>query len=492
MQMNRSKLEQATGWHQQGRHAEAEMAYRDCLAAGDARAALPLAVLLQQGGRHAEALALLEPLAAANPGHAGLAANLSVALRHAGRHGEALRFAQQAVRLAPREAAAWNALGLAALETDEASEALAAFEAGLRLAPGHPAFVLHRAHALARLGRGEEALAGYRAVLDAAPDLVDAWRGLARLQARLGDAAGALASRERALALAPDDPEVQLEHAAALLPGDAAAAAARLREFLAAHPGDAQAWTWLGRAELRRGDAAAAREAFERAVALDPGDAVAAHYRAALAGTLPEAVEAEYVRGLFDDFADRFDATLVGRLAYRTPGLLAAFLAEEGGVAREVLDLGCGTGLMAAELAAPDRAIDGVDLSSRMLAQARAKGLYRSLHEAELGAFLASAEQQWDWIVAADVFVYMAELGPVLAAMRLRLRPGGCLAFSIEASSGARVELPAATGRYRHDPQAVAAALVEAGFRDIRQREVELRREMGEAVAGVLFLAARG
>jgi predicted TPR repeat methyltransferase len=121
-----------------------------------------------------------------------------------------------------------------------------------------------------------------------------------------------------------------------------------------------------------------------------------------------------------------------------------------------VLDLGCGTGLMAVELAAEGRFIDGVDLSTRMLDGARAKGVYRSLYAAEVLEFLRAAQAQWDLIVAADVFVYIADLAPVFAAAFERLPPGGVFAFSIELSASGATELPAETGRYRHAPSGPA------------------------------------
>jgi predicted TPR repeat methyltransferase len=102
---------------------------------------------------------------------------------------------------------------------------------------------------------------------------------------------------------------------------------------------------------------------------------------AASSGTLPEDVESEYIRRLFDDFADRFEDTLVGHLAYDTPHRMKQFLhrhAADG--AASVLDLGCGTGLMGQQLARSGRSIDGVDLSPRMLDHARAKEGYRDLH----------------------------------------------------------------------------------------------------------------
>jgi predicted TPR repeat methyltransferase len=322
--------------------------------------------------------------------------------------------------------------------------------------------------------------------------LLDAWRGLAAAQAALGRVDDALRSRERARELAPGDLEVAFEHAVMLMQAGHAKEAEQALAHLVQTGGiDAQAWAWLGRARLRLGDVAGARDAFERARVLEPDDPVVAHFLVSLGDTLPESVERDYIQRLFDDFADRFEHTLVARLGYAVPPRLAALLRAQGAdMAGRVLDLGCGTGLMAVELARPGRVIDGVDLSPRMLDRAREKGLYRDLQAAEIGAYLADADdQRWELIVAADVFVYVAALAPVFAAVRHRLADGGWFAFSIESSAGEAVELLPATGRYRHSPDVVARQLVEAGFTGVVREPLVIRHEVGQPVAGELLLA---
>jgi predicted TPR repeat methyltransferase len=479
--------------HRNGRVQEAETGYRTCLREGDADAGRLLAALLLQQQRFIEAVGVLEPLVGAAPDNAELAVNLSVALRRTGRLHEALQVAERARTLAPAQASCWNALGLAALELDRNEQALAAFDSGLALAPSHPALILHRAHALRRLGRNADALPAFAQVVAADPGLLDGWRGLANTQASLGRLDAALRSRERALALAPDDPEVAFELAVALLQsGSTDAAAERLEAALQAGADDAQVWSWLGRARIKQGDLPAARAAFAQAHARDPDDPVIGHFQAALSGALPQAVESEYIRDFFNAFADRFEPTLVGNLAYDTPARLARALGEHGAdSARSVLDLGCGTGLMAQALARPGRVFDGVDLSPRMLEHARAKGLYRNLHAAEIIEFLHGARAQWDLILAADVFVYIAGLQPLFAAVAARLAPGGCFAFSIEASATADTELLPATGRYRHAPARVERELADAGFVDIVREAIVVRLESGQPVAGELILARR-
>ena len=80
--------------------------------------------------------------------------------------------------------------------------------------------------------------------------------------------------------------------------------------------------------------------------------------------------------------------------------------------AAEVLDIGCGTGLVAEELAARGfSAIDGLDASPRMLAEARAKGLYRNLVEGDVRARGTIEPGRYDAVIAVGVFG-AGHLGP--------------------------------------------------------------------------------
>ncbi len=489
--MTAAALEPFLALHRAGRFTEAEAGYRDCLDKGIAETRFPLAALLLQTQRYAEAAGLLEPLADSQPDDAAVAVNLSIALRHCGRKDEALAAARKAVALAPTDITACNAYGLAALDLGQADEALQAFEAGLRLSPGQIALELHRAKSLHHLGRTREAVDAFQRVVARVPGSVEAWRGLSSAQTSLGQNEHALESSRRAFSLRPEDPELRLEQAASLLrAGYAEAAERQLDGLLKTHPDDSRIWHWLGFVRLRRKSHDGARAAFQRTLELAPDDATAAHHLASLDGTLPERIEAGYVRGLFDDFADRFESTLVDRLAYAVPGQLGRLLSADGlPESATVLDLGCGTGLMGAELTGAQRRIDGVDLSPRMLQIARALNLYHDLHEAEALDFLHGATSQWDAIVAADVFVYVAELGPFIDAVRKRLPAGGRFGFSIECSESGRTELPPETGRYRHAPDVVAEQLAASGFGRIQRERFVIRTEWGAPVAGELLLA---
>jgi SAM-dependent methyltransferase len=87
-------------------------------------------------------------------------------------------------------------------------------------------------------------------------------------------------------------------------------------------------------------------------------------------------------------------------------------------------DLGCGTGRTGTWL--KERGIgeiDGVDLSPGMLAAARARGVYRSLAEAEVGA-TGLATGAYDLVVSCLVDEHLADLTPLYAEAARLARPG--------------------------------------------------------------------
>jgi predicted TPR repeat methyltransferase len=488
---SRPSLESALALHRAGQLVDAEAAYRACLVSGQPAAAPSLGVVLLQQGRFAEAAALLAPLSTSAPADFELATNLSLAARRSGDLPTALDAAERAVAAAPQRVSTWNALGLVHFEQSDFTAAEHAFRQGLLHAPDHPALVLHLAQCLRRMRRPQEAEPLFARLSRTEPRMLEAWRGLAATQGALGKTVDALASARAARALAPDDLDVRLELCVACLQADVYVEAAQeLERLLAERDQDPRLWTWLGTARMRAEDYSGAHAALQKAAALQPDNAVVAHLLAATSGQLPDAVEADYIRGLFDDFADRFESTLVGKLAYATPSRLASLMRAHFTPTGDVLDLGCGTGLMAVELAGDAVRIDGVDLSSKMLQHARDKQCYRELHEAEVLQFLESSEREWDLIIAADVFVYVAELQPIFAAAWARLRPGGWFAFSVERSATDATELLAATARYRHSPALLHEQLRAVGFSSVGER-VELRQEYAKPVMGELILAQR-
>jgi predicted TPR repeat methyltransferase len=281
--------------------------------------------------------------------------------------------------------------------------------------------------------------------------------------------------------------------------GDAAGAADMLVQVLELAPRFASAWFLLGEMRAMLGDRAGAAEAFREALAADPQDrhGAALHLArlgAAGEGEMPQA----YVRSLFDDYAPRFDASLVEKLGYRAPALLRdAVLAACRGTGRtprfgSMLDLGCGTGLAGEVFRAQVDWLEGVDLSEGMVAQARQKTIYDRLHIADLAAHLDEAVASnalHHLIVAADVFVYCRDLAPLFASSARVLAPDGLFAFTVETHDGEGVALGEKL-RFAHSRDYVRNALTAAGLVPLDLQPVSTRNEGDKPVPGLLAIAA--
>lgn len=287
---------------------------------------------------------------------------------------------------------------------------------------------------------------------------------------------------------------------AAKADGDWVASADLLTQALEIAPRWAAGWFALGETEQARGATEAAAAAFRQAIACDPDDALGAGLMLARLGLNPavSAMSTGYVTALYDDYAPRFERSLREGLTYRGPEMLrdavARACAASGRIPHfgRMIDLGCGTGLAGEVFAPLCGQIDGVDLSVRMVEQARRKGVYRSLTVDDLRSFLAErVDASADLVVAADVFIYCADLAPIVTDIGRVLSPGGLCAFTVETHDGEGVILGQAL-RYAHGEAAARAALAEAGLAPVVFEPAAIRQEAGRPVPGWAVVAAKG
>jgi predicted TPR repeat methyltransferase/thioredoxin-like negative regulator of GroEL len=245
--------------------------------------------------------------------------------------------------------------------------------------------------------------------------------------------------------------------------------------------------------------------AYQDALRLGPEDPYVRHIVAS-SGLMPDTKRAPegYVRTVFDGYADRFEAHLI-QLGYCVPSAIRAMLQAHPKVVAglsigPVLDLGCGTGMVALAIGdLPLGPFTGVDLSPRMLAHARAKGIYDHLREGDIVTDLASHEQRWPLIVAADVLCYFGALEELLAAVYKHLDPNGWFVFSVEKIQPDHDGVVPGNGnwalqrqgRYAHAEHYIYEASCEAGFRILLMGRPIIRQEAGADVPGLLVAVER-
>jgi predicted TPR repeat methyltransferase len=281
--------------------------------------------------------------------------------------------------------------------------------------------------------------------------------------------------------------------------GDFAGAADILAQTVEIAPQFATAWFALGAIRDQLGDREGAIAAFAQARGTDPEDYHGARLQLARlgAGEATPAMTQTYVRRLFDQYAARYDAALTERLQYRGPALLRtaveAVMRASGQPMRfgGMLDLGCGTGLAGSEFRPFVDRLVGVDLSPAMIARASAKGLYDRLVTAELMQALDGAiakEGTYPLVLAADVFVYVNDLTPIIAGIARILAPDGLLAFTVETHSGAGVKL-LPTLRYAHGETYVRDVLGGARLSPVHIAAESVRSEKGAPVDSLIVVA---
>jgi predicted TPR repeat methyltransferase len=361
--------------------------------------------------------------------------------------------------VAAPDAASLLQAGIQAEQEDRLEDALRCYqEAASRFAA--PA-LLHTklGNLLRRLGRNTEAIVAYREAVELEPAFAPAHNNLGVALCAADEVDEAIGCFEHAIALGPSRAEVHEN---------------------------------LGGVYFGRGRLADSLACYREVLRTQPDNGNALHMVATMTGGRPERAADQYVAKVFDGYAERFDAHLVGELEYSAPREIAALIEQHlaEGALLDVLDLGCGTGLAGAEFSGRARQLVGVDLSRNMLEQARRKNLYTRLEESDLqGMMLGEAAASYDLILAADVFIYIGKLEGIVAEAKRLLRPGGMFGFSVEALEGAQADyVLALTGRYAHAANYLERLARDCGFRVLAAQSAPIRKQTGLPVPGHLVL----
>ncbi len=402
-----------------------------------------------------------------------------------------------ALERTPEAPMLWNGLADAAIQCAALPEAETALRRSLELDPRQAPTAGQLGRLLMKRGALAEAERWLTHSIDCGPEIVAVYINLAAVRLRLKRPKEALAAAAAGARMAPKFANGHTILGQVLVEMEQYERAAdSFRTALACDPVHADAAYGLARALAKAGHPERAVAAVDTYLALRPHDAQAIHMRRAWAREPVTSAPDDYVRMLFDGVADHFDDHLEGALAYDAPHRAAALL-KEIHPARDrfqaLCDIGCGTGLMAKALAEhyaiPARV--GVDLSTQMLAQARAKALYSELIAGEGVATLAGLERRFDLITALDMLIYVGDAGPFLREAARRLAPGGALAVSLETAedvTDVRLEL---TARFSHNKAHVIAQAQKEGLHLTRGIDVALRREAGVDVKGYIAVFAR-
>lgn len=271
-----------------------------------------------------------------------------------------------------------------------------------------------------------------------------------------------------------------------------------------------------GLAAEKRGDFAQAAEAYRQMLALDAEDCAGASVRLASIGhgLPPKTAPKAYIATLFDQHADVFDMILVDKLGYDVPNLLFEEISKRYQPDRfkQMLDLGCGTGLVGEAFADFPAQKTGLDLSENMIEIAAEREIYDSLYVGDAVQFLRETAEHMrrDLIIAADVLPYIGDLREFFSYAGAALTEGGVFAFSSEslekaervkpqrnadnengAAQAAEDYLVGAHQRFAHSAAYIAEILASAGLKIISATDIIVRREQDSPVYGQMIISEK-
>lgn len=176
---------------------------------------------------------------------------------------------------------------------------------------------------------------------------------------------------------------------------------------------------------------------FNRYLELDPGDDSEVKLRLARlnAGDVPSRYPAAVMLNTYEKKAQNWDADIhrPGKEFFGPKHVREAL--EELKLVQthqlDVLDIGCGTGVCGEYLRGYAKYLEGVDLSTHMLAQAQKKGYYDKLECADAIAYMQDCKRTFDLIIASGVLILFGDLMPVIQAVARLLNPGGVFVFTL-------------------------------------------------------------
>lgn len=364
---------------------------------------------------------------------------------------------RQAVEIEPDFTDAKYNLGKALFENGQYSESLTVIEDVLVVAPTLPHALCTKADILAYQTHYDDAASFYKQTLQVNKNFSPALIGLGKLELTHKRYNEALSFLKRAIELNPNSIEALM------------------------HIGDAFR-------QLNQPEAAAA--AFNDILAIDPDNAQAKFHLGTVDNTAaPAKPDDDYIKRLFDEFADNFDESL-NKVQYDAPKQLFELAIQQYDSTEshqlDILDLGCGTGLCGVLFKEIAGNLKGVDISPKMLETARMRGIYNELEENELLTALVRHQNDTDLIVSGDVFPYLGDLEGIFLAVTSALRNDGLFLFSAEAHQGEANYHLSSTARYSHSKKYLMELAKRRNLEMICCNETSYRKEAGKPVEGFI------
>jgi predicted TPR repeat methyltransferase len=345
----------------------------------------------------------------------------------------------------------------------------------------------------ANLGQLDTAISYYEKALSIKPDYAEAHYNLGFTRQRLGQLDAAVRSYKNVVAIKPDYAEAHNNKILSVIyffsNGQIPDAIDTAEALIKDYPNEALLYNMCGGCYASLGELDMAVKNYEKALAIKPDYAVPQHMLNSLIGYTSKEPPKEYIKNLFDDFAERFDDSLVQKLDYKLPFIMKELILKldpNKSKFNKVIDLGCGTGLSGKGLRDISNNLTGIDLSENMVAKARELDVYDSLIVGDIVDTLSSSKEKYDLFISLDVLIYIGDVKSIFNEVRNCCNKNAFFIFSVETQEEDGYSL-LKSARYAHSENYILN-ITSDGFKVVDSQDVRLRKEGSSWIDGKIFI----
>ena len=439
-------------------------------------------------GQKEEAIKHFRKVIELRPHHPHAYNNLGAALIDIGEYEEAKSNLKKAIELQPDYAEAYNNLGNVYKEMEEYNQAISVYEKAIELNPEYYEAYNNLGVVLGKNEQYEEAEKVLKQVIQINPKFQEAYVNLGVI---LTNAIKHQESKKilmQGLKINPKNANIFFHigiiYSIKNLPKIAIRYFKKAINFDA---NNANIYYNLSLEYTKVGLLSKAADNLKTCLKIEPNHQSALHVFNSLTGRKTKTAPRDYITGLFDYYANYFEKSLINDLDYKIPKEIKSLLLENSlNSLGSVMDLGCGTGLVGLELNKNCNYIEGIDLSTNMINEARKKNVYDKLIKTEIIDYLTNNTLNFDYFLAADVFIYIGDLYEVFRLIKKRNQKIANLVFSIELTTADDYILEK-SGRYSHSTNYISSLCNEFDLTITNFKKLPIRKEKKQYIPGALY-----